>query len=93
MPTHRCRALVTWMLPRPLKLFMRFLQESPALDLSLQADDSIAFDDPQGFRVNVDLQEIGGGFVERVHTTVPLHCGSVTSVSDLLLLRTKTVSA
>lgn len=62
-----------------------------ALNLSLESDGRIAFDDPQGFRVHAEVLQTGGGFVERIHATEPLHGGFVASKSDLLLLRAVTV--
>lgn len=62
-----------------------------ALSLSLQSDGRIAFDDPQGFLVHAEILETGGGVVERIHATEPLHGGCVASKSDLLLLRAVTV--
>ena len=62
-----------------------------ALSFTREPDDKIAFDAPQGFRILIDLIEIGAGYTERIHATKPLYDGSVASVSDLLLLRAVTV--
>lgn len=62
-----------------------------ALNCSIGSDDKIAFDAPQGFRLELDLIELGGGCIDRFHVTVPFYEGSVASVSDLLLLRAVTV--
>ncbi len=62
-----------------------------ALNFSIESDDKIAFDAPQGFRLCVNLIEIGGGCIEQIHATEPLYDGSVASVSGLLLLRAVTV--
>lgn len=58
-----------------------------ALNFSIESDGKIAFDAPQGFRIRVNIIEIGGGSIDRVHVAEPLFGGSVASVSDLLLLR------
>ena len=65
--------------------------EAGALNLSLESDGKIAFDAPQGFRVRVNIIELGNGCIERIHVAVPLYGGSVASMSDLLLLRAVTV--
>ncbi|KAI5863937.1 hypothetical protein GGS23DRAFT_604872 [Durotheca rogersii] len=64
-----------------------------APSFSLETDGKISFDAPQGFKVRVDLLEIGGelGCVERIHATEPFYEGSVASRSDLLRLRAMTV--
>jgi hypothetical protein len=62
-----------------------------ALNTSFESDGKIAFDAPQGFRVRVNIIEIGTGCIERIHATEPLSGGSVASMSDLLLLRAVTV--
>lgn len=62
-----------------------------ALNFSLETDDKIAFDAPQGFRVRLDLIQLGYGCVERIHVTKPFYEGSVASKSDLLRLRAVTV--
>ncbi|KAJ4371934.1 hypothetical protein N0V85_009090 [Neurospora sp. IMI 360204] len=46
---------------------------------------------PQGFRVRLNIIEIGNGCIDRIHVTEPLHESSVASMSDLLLLRAVTV--
>jgi len=58
---------------------------------SLESDGKIAFDAPQGFRVRVDLIQIGNGCIERIHVAEPFFEGSVASKSDLLRLRAVTV--
>ena len=62
-----------------------------ALDFTFESDGKIAFDAPQGFRVRVDLIEIGNGCIERIHVAEPFFEGSVASKSDLLRLRAVTV--
>lgn len=62
-----------------------------ALNFNLESDGKIAFDAPQGFKVRVDLIEIGQGCIERIHVAEPFHEGSVASKSDLLRLRAVTV--
>ncbi|KAM0435898.1 hypothetical protein ACHAPT_002790 [Fusarium lateritium] len=58
---------------------------------SLETDGKIAFDAPQGFRVRLDIIQIGGGCIERIHVTEPFQGASVASKSDLLRLRAVTV--
>ncbi|KXH42496.1 hypothetical protein CNYM01_13213 [Colletotrichum nymphaeae SA-01] len=58
---------------------------------AIEADGKIAFDAPQGFRVRMDVLEIGNGCIERIHATESFLGGSVASSSDLLRLRAKTV--
>ncbi|KAI3558489.1 hypothetical protein CABS03_08555 [Colletotrichum abscissum] len=60
-------------------------------DFTVEADGKIAFDAPQGFRVRMDVLEIGNGCIERIHATESFLGGSVASTSDLLRLRAKTV--
>ncbi|KAK4448439.1 hypothetical protein QBC34DRAFT_449523 [Podospora aff. communis PSN243] len=62
-----------------------------ALNFSIESDGKIAFDAPQGFRVRVNIIELGSGCIERIHVAEPFHNGSVASMSDLLLLRAVTV--
>ncbi|KAM3487295.1 hypothetical protein MY3957_009420 [Beauveria namnaoensis] len=64
-----------------------------APSFSLETDGKIAFDAPQGFKIRVDLLEIGGelGCIEQIHATEPFFEGSVASSSDLLRLRAVTV--
>jgi hypothetical protein len=62
-----------------------------ALNFSLESDGKIAFDAPQGFRVRIDLIQIGDGCIERIHMAEPFFEGSVASKSDLLRLRAVTV--
>lgn len=63
-----------------------------APSFSYGCDGKVAFDTSYGFRLYVDVIEIGEwGNVERIHATKPLFDGSVASISDLLLLRAKTV--
>ena len=63
-----------------------------ALNFSLESDGKIAFDAPQGFRIHMDLIEIQGGCIERIHAAEPFFEGSVASKSDLLRLRAVTVA-
>lgn len=68
------------------------VQDGQAPSFALEPDGKIAYDAPQGFRLHVDLIEIGGwGDVRRIHASKPLFDGFVASVSDLLLLRVVTV--
>ncbi|KAI3528354.1 hypothetical protein CSPX01_16276 [Colletotrichum filicis] len=60
-------------------------------DFTVEADGKIAFNAPQGFRVRMDVLEIGNGCIERIHATESFLGGSVASTSDLLRLRAKTV--
>jgi len=62
-----------------------------ALNTSIESDGKLAFDAPQGFRVRVNIIEIGSGCIERIHVAEPFLYGSVASMSDLLLLRAVTV--
>ncbi|KAL0465445.1 hypothetical protein QR685DRAFT_507444 [Neurospora intermedia] len=62
-----------------------------ALNFSTESDGKIAFDAPQGFRVRLNIIEIGSGCIDRIHVTEPFHEGSVASMSDLLLMRAVTV--
>jgi hypothetical protein len=62
-----------------------------ALNFSLESDGKIAFDAPQGFRVRIDLIQIGDGCIKRIHVAEPFFEGSVASKSDLLRLRAMTV--
>lgn len=62
-----------------------------ALNFSLESDGKIAFDAPQGFRVRIDIIQIGDGCIERIHVAEPFYEGSVASKSDLLRLRAVTV--
>jgi hypothetical protein len=55
-----------------------------ALNFSLESDGKIAFDAPQGFRVRIDLIQIGNGCIERIHVAEPFFEGSVASKSNLL---------
>ncbi|KAM3414611.1 hypothetical protein BST61_g9770 [Cercospora zeina] len=65
--------------------------EDGALQFSFESDGQMAFDAPQGFRLKLDILEIGARPVERIHVAEPLYDGSVASASDLLLLRAVTV--
>lgn len=62
-----------------------------APSFNLESDGKIAFDAPQGFRVRIDLIQIGGGCIDAIHATEPFYEGSVASKSDLLRLRAVTV--
>lgn len=73
-----------------VEIWTRVLEGTPCF--ALEPDGKIAYDAPQGFRLHVDLIEIGGwGDVKRIHAPEPLFDGFVASVSDLLLLRAVTV--
>jgi hypothetical protein len=62
-----------------------------APSFNMESDGKITFDAPQGFRVRIDLIEIGGGCIERILVTESFYEGSVASKSDLLRLRAVTV--
>jgi hypothetical protein len=62
-----------------------------APNFNLESDGKISFDAPQHFRVGLDLIQIGGGCIERIHVAEPFYEGSVASKSDLLRLRAVTV--
>jgi hypothetical protein len=62
-----------------------------APNFSHESDGKIAFDAPQGFRVRIDLIQIGNGCIERIYAVEPFFEGSVASKSDLLRLRAVTV--
>ena len=62
-----------------------------ALNFVIESDGKIAFDAPQGFRVQIDFIQIGGGCIDAIHVTEPFFEGSVASMSDLLRLRAVTV--
>ncbi|KAK2762210.1 hypothetical protein FQN54_001219 [Arachnomyces sp. PD_36] len=63
-----------------------------APNFNLEPDGKISFDAPQGFRVKVDLIEIGDGtIIEQIHAAELFLEGSVASKSDLLKLRAVTV--
>ncbi|TVY66277.1 hypothetical protein Focb16_v010320 [Fusarium oxysporum f. sp. cubense] len=64
---------------------------SGAQGFSLESDGKIAFDAPQGFRVRLELIEIGNGCIERIHVAEPFRGASVASISDLLRLRAVTM--
>lgn len=54
---------------------------------SYGCDGKLAYDTSHGFRLYVDVIEIGGwGTIEQIHATKPLFDGCVASISDLLLL-------
>ncbi|KAG6041209.1 hypothetical protein E4U41_005594 [Claviceps citrina] len=93
LPTARSSTPRTWML-RPLQMFSRtswrvFLAGAPSF--SLEPDGKIAFDAPQGFRVRIDIIQIGGGCIDTIYATEPFYEASVASKSDLLRLRAVTV--
>lgn len=77
----------------PPDVFINMREEisAGAPNFSLESDGKIAFDAPQGFRVQVNALEIGSGSIERIHATEPWYGGSVASMPDLLLLRAVTV--
>lgn len=59
-----------------------------AQGFQLDPDGKIVYDASLGFRVSVDLIELGpGGIIEQLHTRTPFLGGSLASMSDLLLLR------
>lgn len=62
-----------------------------APNFSFESDGKIAFDAPQGFRVRLDIIQIGSGCIERIHVAEPFFEGSVASKLDLLRLRAVTV--
>ena len=61
-----------------------------ALNFSLEPDGNIVFDSNQGFRIRLDLLQIGD-IIERMHVTESFLEGSVEPTSDLLRLRALTV--
>jgi hypothetical protein len=61
------------------------------LNFSIESDRKIVFDAPQGFRIRVDIIEIGNGCIDHIYATEPFLNASVASLSDLLLLRAVTV--
>lgn len=64
----------------------------PNPNITIDADGKITFDSQQGFRVRVNIAELGTGCIERIHPTEPLYNrSSAASMSDLLLLRTVTI--
>lgn len=70
--------------------------QKQALDVvrsfQLDPDGKIVYDASLGFRVSVDLIELGpGGIIEQIHAKTPFLGGSLASMSDLLLLRAVTV--
>ncbi|KAK2805309.1 hypothetical protein FQN50_006210 [Emmonsiellopsis sp. PD_5] len=62
-----------------------------APNFSFESNGKISFDAPQGFRVSIDLIQIGDSCIERIHSAEPLFEGSVASKLDLLRLRAVTV--
>ena len=65
--------------------------QNGAQNFTFESDGKIVFDAPQGFRVHLDIIEIGSGCIEQIHVTEPFFEGSVASRSDLLRLRAVTV--
>ena len=59
---------------------------------SIESDGKIAYGASQGFRIRIDIIELGNGCIERIHVTLPFYEGSVASKSDLLRLRAVTVA-
>ncbi|KIW09638.1 uncharacterized protein PV09_00502, partial [Verruconis gallopava] len=51
----------------------------------------IEFDSRQGFRVSLELLQLGGAFVESIAVAEPCYNGFVASLADLILNRAKTV--
>lgn len=62
-----------------------------APNFSFEPDGKLAFDASQGFRVRVDIIEIGEGIVEHIHVAESFFEGSVASIPDLLRLRAVSV--
>ncbi|KAK2779925.1 hypothetical protein FQN52_002323 [Onygenales sp. PD_12] len=62
-----------------------------APNFSFESNGKISFDAPQGFRISIDIIQIGEGCIERIHSAEPLFEGSVASKLDLLRLRAVTV--
>ncbi|PKK44552.1 hypothetical protein CI102_9404, partial [Trichoderma harzianum] len=60
--------------------------------LSLEPDGRIAYDASQGFRVRVDLIEMGGGYIDHIHHVEPFLGASLASKADLLRLRAATAA-
>ena len=65
--------------------------QNGAQNFTFESDGKIVFDAPQGFRIHLDIIEIGCGSIEQIHVTEPFFEGSVASRSDLLRLRAVTV--
>ena len=65
--------------------------QNGAQNFTFESDGKIVFDAPQGFRVHLDIIEIGSGCIEQIHVTEPFFEGAVASRSDLLRLRAVTV--
>ncbi|KAM0252775.1 hypothetical protein ACHAQJ_007613 [Trichoderma viride] len=59
---------------------------------SLESDGRIVFDASQGFRVRVDLIEIGAGYIEQIYIAEPYFEASIASKTDLLRLRATTTT-
>ena len=77
--------------PSALSIYLLKVVKDGAQGFSSGPDDKIVFDASQGFRVYVDIIEIGMGCIDRIHVAEPFSKGSVASKSDLLMLRAVTV--
>jgi hypothetical protein len=53
--------------------------------------ETIEFDSRQGFRVSLELLQLGGGFVDSIAAVEPCYDGFVASLADLILNRAETV--
>ena len=67
--------------------------QNGAPNFSFESDGKIAFDAPQGFRVRLDVIQIGSRCIERIHVAEPFYEGSVASMSDLLRIRALEIAA
>ncbi|KAK7427237.1 hypothetical protein QQZ08_006173 [Neonectria magnoliae] len=65
--------------PRDLIIEILEVVSTGAPSFTIESDGTISFDAPQDFRVRVDLIQIGGGCIERIHVTEPFFEGSVAS--------------
>ena len=65
--------------------------EAGAPNFNLEPDGKIAFDSSLGIHVQMELIQIGGDFIKRIHVAEPFHEGAVASKSDLFRLRALTV--
>nr|POE59175.1 hypothetical protein CFP56_24445 [Quercus suber] len=73
--------------PRALADVWEAVPLERALDFTQTSDDHIAFDGPPGFRIYVDLIELGGEIIQQIHQPISLYGGWIASMPDLLLLR------
>ncbi|PLB48731.1 hypothetical protein P170DRAFT_446572 [Aspergillus steynii IBT 23096] len=62
-----------------------------APNFAMEPDHTISFDASQGFRVHMDLLEMGNSAIDRVVKAEPFEEGSVASVADLFRLRAMSI--